>query len=186
MASVNRNAGKYLSCGAMFRGCIVNDFNVNEVLCRFEQKNKSQFVDWMPYHFMKGITVTPPRGLRVSATFLANHTCVGQVFGRILDRYGKLFKKKAFLHWYTGEGMSLEDFKEAENSVRGVMKEYKGAEGKAPKGWKSPEDNEVMKKVLKEEKAVRVLEVVTLEPVFRVLPKWRRSVECVQLFSLQC
>lgn len=185
MASVNKVQGKYLSAAALFRGCNVGQLNVDELLCRFESKNASQFAPWMPYHFMKGICVTPPRGLRMSATFLANHTSSTAIFNRILERYSKIFKKKAFLHWYTGEGLSLDEFKQAEEKVRGLVKLYKNAEANPPPGWKSPEDNPVFKKVLAEEKAVQVVNIVTIVPRFTVLQAVRRSLECVQIFGLQ-
>jgi len=32
-----------------------------------------------------------------------------------------MFKRKAFLHWYTGEGMDVMEFSEAENNMRDLM-----------------------------------------------------------------
>jgi tubulin beta len=32
-----------------------------------------------------------------------------------------MFKRKAFLHWYTGEGMDVMEFSEAENNTRDLM-----------------------------------------------------------------
>lgn len=186
MSSVQKHQGVYLSAAALFRGCHVYDLNVNELLCRYEAKHTSQFVEWMPYHFMKGICLTPPRGLPVSATFLANHTSTVGMWNRLLDRYSKLFKRKAFLHWYTGEGMSLDDFKLAEEGLRSLIGEYKAAEKGAPKGWKSPEDNPVFKKTLEQEKLMRVVEIVTIQPTFRVLKAFRNSVQCYQILSLEC
>ncbi|ODM90941.1 Tubulin beta-8 chain [Orchesella cincta] len=187
MASgVGKSPGKYLSAVAMFRGCNVSDLNVNELLCKYETKNSSQFVDWMPYHFMKGIVVTPPRGLRMSATFLANHTASGGLWARVHDRFNKIYKRKAFLHWYTGEGMDEHEFKEASEQLMSLVKEYKAAEGSPPPGWKSPEDNPVFKKVLEEEKMVRVIDIVTIEPRYAILKVFRRSIQCVNIWGFDC
>lgn len=35
-----------------------------------------------------------------------------------------MFKKKAFIHWYTGEGMEEMDFTNARNNVLDVCNEY--------------------------------------------------------------
>jgi len=35
-----------------------------------------------------------------------------------------MFKRKAFLHWYTGEGMDVMEFSEAENNTRDLISEY--------------------------------------------------------------
>jgi hypothetical protein len=38
-----------------------------------------------------------------------------------------MFKKKAFLHWYTGEGMEESEFTEAELNLRDLISEYQQA-----------------------------------------------------------
>jgi len=39
----------------------------------------------------------------------------------ILFQFTAMFKRKAFLHWYTGEGMDVMEFSEAENNMRDLM-----------------------------------------------------------------
>ena len=36
-------------------------------------------------------------------------------------KFSAMFKRKAFLHWYTGEGMDVMEFSEAEGNVRDLM-----------------------------------------------------------------
>ena len=36
-------------------------------------------------------------------------------------QFTAMFKRKAFLHWYTGEGMDVMEFSEAENNMRDLM-----------------------------------------------------------------
>lgn len=38
-----------------------------------------------------------------------------------LPKFSAMFKRKAFLHWYTGEGMDVMEFSEAEGNVRDLM-----------------------------------------------------------------
>lgn len=42
---------------------------------------------------------------RSSATLIANSTSMVEVFQRINEQMKPMFKRKAFLHWYTAEGM---------------------------------------------------------------------------------
>ena len=46
------------------------------------------------------------RGLKMSGTFIANSTAIQELFNRVLDQFSSMFRRKAFLHWYTGEGRS--------------------------------------------------------------------------------
>ena len=66
----------------------------------------------------------PPRGLNLSGTFLANSTSVQTLFSRILDQFVSMFRRRAFLHWYTAEGMDEEEFSEAANNIGDLVSEY--------------------------------------------------------------
>ena len=35
-----------------------------------------------------------------------------------------MFKRKAFVHWYTGEGMDINEFAEAESDIQDLVSEY--------------------------------------------------------------
>jgi hypothetical protein len=52
----------------------------------------------------------PPRGLKMSATFIGNSTAIQELFKRISEQFTAMFRRKAFLHWYTGEGMDEMEF----------------------------------------------------------------------------
>lgn len=41
----------------------------------------------------------------MSATFVGNTTAVQEMFKRVSEQFTAMFRRKAFLHWYTGEGM---------------------------------------------------------------------------------
>lgn len=42
---------------------------------------------------------------RKAATFVDNSTSVQEPFERVASQFSAIFGRKAFLHWYTGEGM---------------------------------------------------------------------------------
>ena len=37
--------------------------------------------------------------------FIGNSTAIQELFKRISEQFTAMFRRKAFLHWYTGEGM---------------------------------------------------------------------------------
>jgi hypothetical protein len=49
----------------------------------------------------------------MSATFIGNNTAIQEPFKRISEQFSAMFRRKAFLHWYTGEGMDEMEFTEA-------------------------------------------------------------------------
>jgi tubulin beta len=46
------------------------------------------------------------------------------LFTRILDQFAQLYGVKAYLHWYTGEGMDEMEFQEAESNITDLVAEY--------------------------------------------------------------
>lgn len=60
----------------------------------------------------------------MSATFIANTTSIKELFKRTHDQFSLMFRRKAFLHWYTGEGMDEMEFTEAESNLIDLIAEY--------------------------------------------------------------
>ena len=52
------------------------------------------------------------RGITMSGTFIANSTAIQEPFERVLDQFTSMYRRKAFLHWYTSEGMDELEFRE--------------------------------------------------------------------------
>merc|ERR1712071_395548 len=63
-------------------------------------------------------------GLKMSVTFLGNSTAIQELFKRISEQFTAMFRRKAFLHWYTGEGMDEMEFTEAESNMNDLFSEY--------------------------------------------------------------
>ena len=61
---------------------------------------------------------------RIAVEMVANTTAMKGVFERISAQFAKLYKRKAFLHWYKGEGMNEMEFHEADKNVRDLITEY--------------------------------------------------------------
>ena len=78
----------------------------------------SYFVEWIPNNVKTAVCDVPPRGLKMSSTFIGNSTAIQELFKRIGEQFTAMFRRKAFLHWYTGEGMDEMEFTEVRG--RGV------------------------------------------------------------------
>merc|ERR1712043_20105 len=78
----------------------------------------------IPNNIKSSIIVVPPEGCEMSGTFVANTTAIKGVFQRISAQFAKMYKRKAFLHWYKGEGMDEMEFQEADKNVRDLITEY--------------------------------------------------------------
>ena len=46
------------------------------------------------------------------------------MFKRVAEQFTAMFRRKAFLHWYTGEGMDEMEFTEAESNMNDLVSEY--------------------------------------------------------------
>ncbi|PKA52485.1 Tubulin beta-1 chain [Apostasia shenzhenica] len=66
----------------------------------------------------------PPTGLKMASTFIGNSTSIQEMFRRVSEQFTAMFRRKAFLHWYTGEGMDEMEFTEAESNMNDLVSEY--------------------------------------------------------------
>jgi tubulin beta len=77
-----------------------------------QNKNSSYFVEWIPNNVKTTVCDIAPSGLKMAATFLGNNTAIQEVFKRVGEQFTAMFRRKAFIHWYTGEGMDEMEFSE--------------------------------------------------------------------------
>merc|ERR1711898_57375 len=97
---------------------------VDEQMLNVVNKNSSYFVEWIPNNVKSSICDIPPKGLRMSTTFLGNSTAIQETFKRVAEQFTGMFRRKAFLHWYTGEGMDEMESTEAESNMNDLVSEY--------------------------------------------------------------
>ena len=75
---------------------------VDEQMLNVQNKNSSYFVEWIPNNVKSSICDIPPNGLKMAATFVGNSTAIQEMFKRVSEQFTAMFRRKAFLHWYTG------------------------------------------------------------------------------------
>jgi tubulin beta len=122
-SNVKPDDGKYLAASFVFRGPMSTQ-EVDENIKNLQNKQTEDFVEWIPNNVKTSIVVTPPKTSEVSATFVANTTALKGIFQRLATQFGAMYRRKAFLHWYKGEGMDEMEFQEADKNVRDLITEY--------------------------------------------------------------
>ena len=135
MTACDPRYGRYLTVAAIFRGRMsmkeVREVVVQSMLAQVDQqmldmqtKNSSYFVEWIPNNMKTAVCNIPPQGLSMSGTFIGNSTSIQGLFRRVSDQFAVMFRRKAFLHWYTSEGMDEMEFTEAESNMNDLIAEY--------------------------------------------------------------
>jgi len=140
---VKPNDGFFLAASFVFRGHIPSK-NVESEIERLQTKNAEKFVEWIPNNLKTSIVSTPPV-VKVnpdeqnpnkmeflpdqkSATFVANTTALKTIFQRLSTQFATMYRRRAFLHWYKGEGMDEIEFMDADRNVRDLITEYQEKE----------------------------------------------------------
>ncbi|KAI6039843.1 beta-tubulin 2 [Pisolithus marmoratus] len=113
--------GRYLTAACIFRGKVSS---IETSVAQLQRKNSNLFVEWIPDNVSMSLCSMPPVGQAQAAVALANSTSMQELFMRSLNQFSAMFKRRAFLHWYTGEGMDIMEFSEAENNTRDLVAEY--------------------------------------------------------------
>jgi len=123
MCAADPRHGRYLTAAAMFRGRMSTK-EVDEQMLNVQNKNSSYFVEWIPNNIKASVCDIPPKGLKMAVNFIGNSTAIQEMFKRVSEQFTGMFRRKAFLHWYTGEGMDEMEFTEAESNMNDLVSEY--------------------------------------------------------------
>ena len=109
MAASDPRHGRYLTVMCIYRGK-VSMKEVEDQIQAVQTKNSSYFVEWIPGNVAAAQCDIPPRGLKMSSTFICNSTSIQSLFKRIGEQFSAMYRRKAYVHWYTGEGMDELEF----------------------------------------------------------------------------
>ncbi|KAM0324122.1 hypothetical protein ACHAQA_008314 [Verticillium albo-atrum] len=123
MSAADFRNGRFLTCSAIFRGK-VSMKQVEDQIQQIQSKHSAHFVEWIPNNVQTAHCDIAPRGLAASSTFVGNSTAIQEIFRRIGTQFTAMFRRKAFLHWYTAEGMDEMEFTEAESNMNDLLSEY--------------------------------------------------------------